>query len=109
MHVYDLLSLSSKPAGVVAIEPAAYYDTQGTRLTCIAVAEASSEDVPRLNDEAGDKPKRKRSESDSEGSNSESDGLNGARGVAKEDQETSEEDEEGEGEEEEEEWEGLSA
>ncbi|KAL0576232.1 Protein mak11 [Marasmius crinis-equi] len=38
IHVYDLSSLPSEGKEVVEIQPAAEYDTKGTRLTCITLA-----------------------------------------------------------------------
>ncbi|KAF8630537.1 hypothetical protein AX15_002858 [Amanita polypyramis BW_CC] len=74
IRVFDLASLPVSGAGVVngdsdngkpvQIEPVAEYNTKGTRLTCLAVADGDAE-----HEEGGETRKRKREDEEDEGAN----------------------------------------
>ncbi|THV02558.1 WD40 repeat-like protein [Dendrothele bispora CBS 962.96] len=72
IHVYDLFDLSSlvkekdgsKTVTVVEIQPVAVYDTKGTRLTCLALADGEVTSIPVV----ARNGKRKRGQSEDEDS-----------------------------------------
>jgi protein MAK11 len=74
IHIYDLTSVpasdpSMSPDKKVQIKPVAVYDTKGTRLTCVTVADG---DV-QSKQEAGLKRKRANEDEDPEGEDEEGD------------------------------------
>lgn len=102
IRVYDMYSIPATSESVVEIQPVAEYDTKGTRLTCVTVADSNI---------ASGKPangKRKHEEgSDEDTENDEFDGIGpGDEGDEGEEDEDEGEEDEGEGEEEEMEEEG---
>jgi protein MAK11 len=75
IHIYDLASVPASDPSVssdkkVQIEPVAVYDTKGTRLTCVTIADG---DVQSKQD-AGVKRKRAHEDEDSEGEDEECEG-----------------------------------
>ncbi len=61
IHVYDLAALDKTSQKVQEIEPVAVYDSKGTRLTCIAVADGEAVSTNAIT------KKRKREEDIGEG------------------------------------------
>jgi protein MAK11 len=106
IHVYDLGLLPEKnESEVTTIEPVAEYDTKGTRLTCVTLADGDVNVA--VADEATGNGKRKHEDEDSneEEEEEEEEGWNGVGEGQDEDEESEEEEGEEaiEGEEEEEE------
>ncbi len=100
INVYDLASVpvvADKPSEATKIEPVVTYDSKGTRLTCVTLADGSVDVTPI----AGDS-KRKRneddSESDGEDSAEEDSGLEGEGEDESDEDEGDEEEDENEGE-----------
>ncbi|RDB18437.1 p21-activated protein kinase-interacting protein 1-like [Hypsizygus marmoreus] len=70
IHIYDMATLPSKDKeDVVDIAPAAVYDSKGTRLTCVALADGDVEGVGEVTD-----AKRKREEEEHEEENADGEG-----------------------------------
>lgn len=95
IHIYDLASVPEGPSSTpIEIHPVAEYDSKGTRLTCVTLAEADVEDgVAPING------KRKRSEdgaSDEDAGGSEDEGEDADNAWEDEEEEENEDEDEGE-------------
>ncbi|KAG6879939.1 hypothetical protein C0992_009297 [Termitomyces sp. T32_za158] len=98
VHVYDLAMVPPPSASeeVVEIAPVAVYDTKGTRLTCLTLADGDADGGEVL---AGEKRKEREGEGEGEGEESEDDAAE--EWPSEKEEEDEEEDEEEEEEEEE--------
>lgn len=103
IHVYDVASVpgGSQSTEVARIDPIASYDTKGTRLTCVTLADNFSDKIAA----AGDGKRKREEDEDEESEESEHDEPS-TFGAGWEDGEEDEAEDEDEDEEEEEEEEG---
>ena len=97
INIYDLASVpvvADEPSGATKIEPVVTYDSKGTRLTCVTLADGSVDVTPIAGDA---KRKRDEDDSDSDGEDSAQDDL-GSEGEDEDDDDEEDEEDENEGE-----------